>query len=100
MGESIEVSDTNDTDTDNDNNNRPIILVLITQDWAINSSLRSTESRSPTGSEKGISWRISVVARKKQGNLQSQTMVHIVENWRHQDSSVVTQIIDHVLRTL
>ena len=74
--------------------------VLITQDWAMKFlPQKYRESQSDWFGKRGISWHISVVAWKKQGNLQSQTMVHIVENCS-QDSSMVTQIIDHVLHTL
>ena len=57
------------------------------------------ESQSDWFAKRGISWHISVVARKHQGNLKSQSFVHIVKNCS-QDSSVVICIMEHVLRTL
>ena len=39
-----------------------------------------SESQTDWFAKRGISWHISVVARKHQGNLQSQSFVHIVEN--------------------
>lgn len=73
---------------------------LITQDWAMKFlPQKYRESQSDWFGKRGISWHISVIAWKKQGILQSQTMVHIVEHC-NQDSSVVVRIVDHVLRTL
>ncbi|XP_078380246.1 uncharacterized protein LOC144663200 [Oculina patagonica] len=57
------------------------------------------ESQTDWFAKRGISWHISVVARKHQGNLQSQSFVHIVENC-DQDSAVNIRIMEHVLRTL
>jgi hypothetical protein len=74
--------------------------VHITQDWAMKFlPQKYRESQSDWFGKRGISWHISVVAWKKEGKLQSQAFVHIVENCT-QDSSVVVRIIDHTLRTL
>lgn len=74
--------------------------VLITQDWAMKFlPQKYRESQSEWFGKRGISWHISVVAWKKNGNFQSQTLVHIVENCT-QDSSVVVRIVEHVLSTL
>ena len=68
--------------------------VLITQDW-----LGLGETQSDWFGKRVISWHISVVARKKQGKLQTQAFVHIVENC-NQDGYVVELIIEHVVGTL
>ena len=74
--------------------------VMITQDWAMKFlPQKYRESQSDWFAKRGISWHISVVARKHQGNLKSQSFVHIVKNCS-QDSSVVIRIMEHVLRTL
>ena len=74
--------------------------VHITQDWAMKFlPLKYRETQSDWFGKRGISWHISVVARKKGGKLQTQVFVHIVENC-NQDGHVVVLIIEHVLRTL
>lgn len=74
--------------------------VMITQDWAMKLlPQKYRESQTDWFAKRGISWHISVVARKHQGNLQSQSFVHIVENC-DQDSAVNIRIMEHVLRTL
>ena len=74
--------------------------VLITQDWAMKFlPLKYRETQFDWFGKRGISWHISLVARKKQGKLQTQAFVHIVENC-NQDGYVVVLIIKHVLRTL
>ena len=63
--------------------------VLITQDWAMKFlPLKYRENQSDWYGKRGISWHISVIARKMRGLLESQSFVHIVEN-TSQDSSVV-----------
>ena len=74
--------------------------VHITQDWAMKFlPLKYRETQSDWFGKQGISWHISVVARKKGGKLQTQVFVHIVENC-NQDGHVVVLIIKHVLCTL
>ena len=57
------------------------------------------ESPSDWFGKRGLSWHLSVVARKVDGRLQSQTFVHIIENCL-QDTSAVVRILEHTLRTL
>lgn len=74
--------------------------VLITQDWAMKFlPVKYRESQSDWFAKRGISWHISVIARKMNGQYESQSFVHIVEN-TSQDSSVVVCIIEHTLRSL
>lgn len=74
--------------------------VLITQDWAMKFlPQKYRESQSDWFGKRGISWHISVAARKIQGKLQSQSFVHVVENC-NQDSFAVVRIIQHILSTL
>ena len=74
--------------------------VMITQDWAMKFlPQKYRESQTNWFAKRGISWHISVVARKHQEKLQSQSFVHIVQNC-NQDSSVVIRIMEHILRTL
>ena len=50
--------------------------------------------------KRGISWRISVVVRRKMGRkLRHQAFVHIAQNCS-QDSNVVAAIMEHILRNL
>ena len=74
--------------------------VMITQDWAMKFLPQIyRESQTDWFAKRGISWHINVVARKHQGNLQSQSFVHIVKNCS-QDSSVVIPIMEHILHIL
>ena len=74
--------------------------VLITQDWAMKFLPRKyRESQSDWFGKRGISWHISVVARKKCGQLESQSFVHIVKNCS-QDTPVVMRLLEHSLRML
>ena len=74
--------------------------VLITQDWAMKFlPAKYRESQSDWFGKRGLSWHLSVVARKVDGRLQSQTFVHIIENCS-QDTSAVVRILEHTLRTL
>lgn len=69
--------------------------VMITQDWAMKFlPQKYRESQTDWFAKRGISWHISVVARKHQGKLKSQSFVHIVKNCS-QDSSVVIRIMEH-----
>ena len=74
--------------------------VLITQDWAMKFlPTKYRESQANWFGKRGLSWHISVVARKVNAKLQSQTFVHIIENCS-QDTSAVVRILEHTLRTL
>lgn len=74
--------------------------VHVTQDWAMKFlPQKYRESQSDWFGKRGISWHISVVARKIQGRFQHQAFIHIVENCK-QDSFTVVRIIEHTLRTL
>lgn len=69
--------------------------VMITQDWAMKFlPQKYRESQTDWFAKRGISWHISVVARKHQGKLKSQSFVHIVKTCS-QDSSVVIRIMEH-----
>lgn len=65
--------------------------VLITQDWAMKSFYWFGKRR--------FSWHLSVVARKLDEKLQSQTLIYIIKNCL-QDTSAVVRILEHTLRTL
>ena len=74
--------------------------VLLTQDWAMKFVPQShRESQTDWFGKRGISWHITVVARKKKGIVESQSFVHIVQNCT-QDSSAVISIMEHILMTL
>ena len=74
--------------------------VLIAQNWAMKFlPAKYRESQSDWFGKRGLSWHLSVVARKVDGRLQSQTFVHIIENCL-QDTSAVVRILEHTLRTL
>lgn len=74
--------------------------VLLTQDWAMKFlPTKYRESQSDWFGKRGLSWHITVVARKVDGQLQSQAFVHIVENCL-QDTSAVVRVMEHTLRTL
>ena len=74
--------------------------VHITQDWAMKFlPQKYRESQSDWFGKRGISWHITVVARKVQEHFQHQSFIHIVENSK-QDSMTVVRIIEHTLRTL
>ena len=76
------------------------IIIIITQDWAMKFlPHKYRESQTDWFAKRGISWHINVVARKHQGNLKSQSFVHIVQN-SSQGSLVVIRIMEHLLRTL
>ena len=74
--------------------------VLITQDWAMKFlPTKYRELQSDWFGKRGLSWHVSVVARKVDRKLQSQAFVHIIENYL-QDTSAVVRILEHTLRTL
>ena len=73
--------------------------VHVTQDWAMKFLPQYRESQSDWFAKRGISWHISVVARKIQGRFYHQTFVHIVENCT-QASFTVVRILEHTLSTL
>ena len=74
--------------------------VHVTQDWAMKFlPQRYRESQSDWFAKRGISWHISVVARKIQERFQHQAFVHLVENCK-QDSFTVVPIIEDTLCTL
>ena len=74
--------------------------VHVTQDWAMKFlPQKYRESQSDWFAKRGISWHISVVARRIQGRFYHQTFVHIVENCK-QDSFTVVRILEHTLSTL
>lgn len=74
--------------------------VHITQDWAMKFlPTKYRESQSDWFGKRGISWHLSVVARKVDEQLQCQTFVHIIENCL-QDAPAVVRIMEHTLRTL
>ncbi len=62
--------------------------VLVTSDCAMKFlPQKYRESQSDWFAKRGISWHISVVARKVEGETEAQTFVHIVENC-NQDASL------------
>ena len=74
--------------------------VFITQDWAMKFLPRKyRESQSDWFGKRGISWHISVTVRLHNNQLESQGLIHIVQNCT-QGSSAVVSIMAHVLKTL
>lgn len=57
------------------------------------------ETQADWFAKRGLSWHISVVARKVSRKLQSQTLVHVVQN-TSQDSEIVVKLIKHLLKEL
>ena len=75
-------------------------IVLITEDWAMKFlPQKYRETQADWFAKRGISWHISIVARKIGGVLQHQAFVHIVKN-TSQDNTVIVQILRHTLREL
>ena len=73
---------------------------LITNDWATKFlPQRYRETQSDWFGKRGISWHISMVVRRFNGQLQTQTFVHILQSC-NQGSSTVILLLEHVLRTL
>lgn len=74
--------------------------VYIVNDWAMKFLPHQyRESQSDWFGKKGISWHISVVFRKSNGQLESQGFIHIIESCS-QDSAAIVLIMQHVLKTL
>ena len=74
--------------------------VLITQDWAMKwLPQRYRETQADWFGKRGISWHISVVVRRVDGDLQQQTFVHIVEDC-NQDAGNVVQLLRQTLKAL
>ena len=74
--------------------------VLITQDWAMKwLPQRYRETQADWFGKRGISWHVSVVARRFASQLEQQTFVHIIEDC-NQDASTVVQVLQHTLKTL
>ena len=74
--------------------------VLITQDWAMKWLLpqRYRETQADWFGKRGISWHVSVVARRLAGEFEQQTFVHIIEQYS-QDAGAVIQVLQHTLST-
>lgn len=74
--------------------------VYIVNDWAMKFLPRQyRESQSDWFGKKGISWHISVVFRRLNGQLQSQGFIHVIESCS-QDSAAIVLIMQHVLKTV
>lgn len=75
--------------------------VTVTQDWAMKFlPQKYRETQADWFGKRGISWHISVAARKTpEGKLQQQSLVHVVKNCS-QDTPTVVSIMEHVLRTI
>ena len=74
--------------------------VYIVNDWAMKFLPHQyRESQSDWFGKKGISWHISVVFRKSNGQLESQGFIHIIESCS-QDCAAIVLIMQHVLKTL
>ncbi|CAB3980177.1 Hypothetical predicted protein [Paramuricea clavata] len=74
--------------------------VYIVNDWAMKFLPHQyRESQSDWFGKNGISWHISVVFRKSNGQLESQSFIHIIESCS-QDSAAIVLIMQHVLKTL
>ena len=74
--------------------------VLIVNDWAMKSlPQRYRESQTEWFDKHGLSWHISVVYRRIEGELQWQGFIHVIQSCS-QGSSAVAAIMHHVLATL
>ena len=74
--------------------------VLIVNDWAMKFLPQSyRESQQDWFAKRGISWHIAVVFRRRRGEIQSQTFVHIIQSCS-QGSTAVVLMMQHVLKTL
>ena len=74
--------------------------VLIVNDWAMKFlPQKYRESQSDWFGKRGISWHISVVFRRLEGELQSQGFIHVIQS-SNQESSTVVCILQHVISTL
>ncbi len=73
---------------------------FITNDWAMKFlPQRFRETQSNWFGKRGLSWHISVVVRRVNGLLQTQTFVHILQS-SNQGSVTVALLVEHLLRTL
>ena len=74
--------------------------VLVVQDFAMKFlAAEYREAQSDFFGKRGISWHISVCMRKRNDNIEAQTLVHILESGL-QDSIAVVSMMDHVLKSL
>ena len=74
--------------------------VLIVQHFAMKFlPAEYREAQSDFFGKWGISWHISVCMRKRNDNLEAQTLVHILESGL-QDSTGVVSMMEHVLKSL
>ena len=74
--------------------------VFVVNDWAMKFlPQRYRESQTNWFGKRGISWHISVVYRGREGVLQWQAFIHVVQSCI-QGSSAVSAIMQHVLATL
>ena len=74
--------------------------VLIVNDWAMKVlPQRYRESQTDWFGKRGLSWHMSVVYRRIEGELQWQGFVHVIQSCS-QGSSAVAAIMHHVLTTL
>ncbi|XP_020608740.1 uncharacterized protein LOC110047346 [Orbicella faveolata] len=74
--------------------------VLIVNDWVMKFlPQRYRESQTEWFGKRGLSWHMSVVYRQKEGELQWQGFIHIIQSCS-QGSSAVAAIMHHVLTTL
>ena len=72
----------------------------MTNDWAMKFlPQRYREAQSDWFGKRGISWHISVVVRRINGQLQTETFVHILQSCNQGDYTVIL-LLEHVLRTL
>ena len=73
---------------------------LVTNDWAMKFlPQRYREAQSDLFGKCGISWHISVVVRRVDGQLKTQTFIHLLRS-SNQGRATVVWLLDHVLRTL
>ena len=76
-----------------------IIIVLITQDWAMKwLPQRYQETRADGFGKRGLSWHVSVVVQSLSGKLEQQTFAHILEEFS-QDADAVDLVLQHTLRS-
>lgn len=74
--------------------------ILIVSDWAMKFLPQLyRESQQDWFGKQGISWHIAVVFRQMNGEIQTQTFIHILHSCS-QDSTAVILILQHVLKTL
>lgn len=74
--------------------------VLVVQDWAMKFLPRQyRESQGDWFAKRGFSWHISVVTRRKDDKIETQTFVQVIEQGS-QESACVVALMEHVLKTL